>query len=135
MATHSSILAWRTPMDRGSWRATVNGVTQSWTRLKQLRTHACTIYKQASSKAHAVSYSIPYEHRLQSECLTSQARLSIPYTHHCCSHFVITYSELLGSDHNLIPCARNALPPPGRSAAWVGDRKDKKSQRFPIISY
>ena len=24
MATHSSILAWRTPMDRGSWRAVVH---------------------------------------------------------------------------------------------------------------
>ena len=30
-ATHSSILAWRIPMDRGAWRATVHGVT-SWTR-------------------------------------------------------------------------------------------------------
>ena len=27
MATHSSILAWRIPMDRGAWRATVRGVT------------------------------------------------------------------------------------------------------------
>ena len=26
MATHFSILAWRIPMDRGAWRATVNGV-------------------------------------------------------------------------------------------------------------
>ena len=26
MATHSSILAWRIPMDRGTWRATVRGV-------------------------------------------------------------------------------------------------------------
>ena len=26
MATHSSILAWRIPMDRGSWQATVHGV-------------------------------------------------------------------------------------------------------------
>ena len=25
MATHSSILAWRIPMDRGAWRATVMG--------------------------------------------------------------------------------------------------------------
>ena len=25
MATHSSILAWRIPMDRGAWRATVHG--------------------------------------------------------------------------------------------------------------
>ena len=28
------------PMDRGTWRATVHEVTQSWTRLKQLSTHA-----------------------------------------------------------------------------------------------
>ena len=27
--THSSILAWRIPMDRGAWRATVHGVTKS----------------------------------------------------------------------------------------------------------
>ena len=26
MATHSSILAWRIPMDRGAWKATVRGV-------------------------------------------------------------------------------------------------------------
>ena len=33
MATHSSILAWRIPMERGDWWATVNGVTKSHTRL------------------------------------------------------------------------------------------------------
>ena len=33
MATHSGILAWRTPMDRGVWRVTVHGVIKSWTRL------------------------------------------------------------------------------------------------------
>ena len=32
-ATHSSILAWKIPMDRGTWRATVHGVTKSWTGL------------------------------------------------------------------------------------------------------
>ena len=26
IATHSSILAWRIPVDRGAWRATVHGV-------------------------------------------------------------------------------------------------------------
>ena len=31
MATHSSILAWRIPMGRGAWRATVLRVTKSWT--------------------------------------------------------------------------------------------------------
>ena len=29
MATHFSILAWRIPMDRGAWWATVQGVTES----------------------------------------------------------------------------------------------------------
>ena len=31
MATHSSILAWRIPMDRGAWQVTVHGVTKNWT--------------------------------------------------------------------------------------------------------
>ena len=33
MATHSTILAWRIPMGRGAWRATVQGVAKSRTRL------------------------------------------------------------------------------------------------------
>ena len=33
MTTHSSILAWRIPMDRETWRDTVPGVTKSWTQL------------------------------------------------------------------------------------------------------
>ena len=33
MASHSSIPAWRVPMDRGAWWATVHGVTKSQTRL------------------------------------------------------------------------------------------------------
>ena len=37
MATHSSILAWRIPMDRGAWWATVHGVAESWTRWTALR--------------------------------------------------------------------------------------------------
>ena len=40
MATHSSILAWRIPMDRGAWGITVHGVAESQTRLKWLSTHA-----------------------------------------------------------------------------------------------
>ena len=33
MATHSSILAWRIPMDREAWRAIVHGVAKSLTQL------------------------------------------------------------------------------------------------------
>ena len=34
MATPSSILAWRIRMNRGAWRAAVQGVTKSRTQLK-----------------------------------------------------------------------------------------------------
>ena len=33
MATHSTICAWRIPMNRGAWQATVHGVTKSQTWL------------------------------------------------------------------------------------------------------
>ena len=33
MATHSSILAWRIPRDRGAWWATVHGVSKSQAQL------------------------------------------------------------------------------------------------------
>ena len=45
MATHSSILAWRIPMDRGAWQATVHGVTKQLATLSggaHTHTHAHT---------------------------------------------------------------------------------------------
>ena len=33
MATYPSILAWKTPWTEGTWRATVHGVANRWTRL------------------------------------------------------------------------------------------------------
>ena len=38
MATPTSVLA-SIPMDRGAWQVAAHGVTQSWTRLKQLGTY------------------------------------------------------------------------------------------------
>ena len=38
MATHSSILAWSIPMDRGAWRATIHRVSKSRTWPEQLNT-------------------------------------------------------------------------------------------------
>ena len=31
VATHSNILDWKNPMDRGTWRATVHEVAKIWT--------------------------------------------------------------------------------------------------------
>ena len=44
MATYSSILAWRNPMDRGALRAVVHRVTKSWTRMKQLNMHTFSLH-------------------------------------------------------------------------------------------
>ena len=39
MATHSSVLAWRVPMDRGAWQTTVQGVSKSPTQLSDFHFH------------------------------------------------------------------------------------------------
>ena len=44
MEAHSSILAWRIPMDRGAWWATVHGVTKSQTQLSSRHGMACFIF-------------------------------------------------------------------------------------------
>ena len=38
MATHSSILAWRIPMGRGAWWATVYGLAKESDTVEQLKT-------------------------------------------------------------------------------------------------
>ena len=44
MATHFSILAWRIPMDRGAWRATVHGVARDGPDLATKPTTTNTTY-------------------------------------------------------------------------------------------
>ena len=39
MATHSNILAWRVPMDRGAWQATVHAIAKSQTQLSNFQFH------------------------------------------------------------------------------------------------
>ena len=50
MATHSSILTWRIPMDRGAWWATVHGVTKSQTQLSNTAQHGVSIYTGNTSE-------------------------------------------------------------------------------------
>ena len=46
MATHSSFLAWRIPMDRGAWRAIAHRVIQSRTQLKRLSSSSSRGYTE-----------------------------------------------------------------------------------------
>ena len=55
MAVHSSILAWRTPMDRGDWLDTVHSVSKSQTPLKQLSTQARVSIELVMPSNHLIS--------------------------------------------------------------------------------
>ena len=44
--THSSILAWKIPMDKGAWQAIVHGVTKSWTWLSNQAQCCCNKISQ-----------------------------------------------------------------------------------------
>ena len=47
IAIHSSILAWRVPMDRRVWQVTLHGVSKSWTWLSD-SAHTCKKWAQVS---------------------------------------------------------------------------------------
>ena len=61
MATHSSILAWRIPLDRGAWQATVHGVTKSWTQLSDFTFtfHFDALEKEMATHSSVLSWRIP----------------------------------------------------------------------------
>ena len=65
MATHSSILAWRIPTNRGAWRATVQGVTKSWTQLTHSTQHIPHIFL-ISTPSFIFLYSTSYFQKLYS---------------------------------------------------------------------
>ena len=48
MATHSIILAWRIPMDRGAWQTIVHGVTESATTERLSTAHSKRFSRQVS---------------------------------------------------------------------------------------
>ena len=62
MATHSSILAWRIPVDIEAWQATVHKVAKSRTRLKQLSTHISKPRLQMRKPDREVKYSAQSQH-------------------------------------------------------------------------
>ena len=45
MGAHSNVAAWRSPMDRGAWRATVHRVAKSQMRLSDLTLSLTMIWR------------------------------------------------------------------------------------------
>ena len=56
MATHSSIPAWRIPMDGGAWWATVHGVANSQTRLNDFIHSLTQTLMESLQKSSSVSH-------------------------------------------------------------------------------
>ena len=54
MATHSSILAWRIPIDSGTWLATAHGVAQSQTQLSSF-TFTSLLHHQTHPRLSIIS--------------------------------------------------------------------------------
>ena len=78
-ANHSSIFAWRSPMDRGAWQATVHGVTKSWTWLSNEAQHSTLPQSRALhrlSKGHS-----KFLH--QALLVRIQANTPVLCAHHC----------------------------------------------------
>ena len=61
MATHSSILAWRIPVEGGAWWAIVHGVTKSQTRLSDFTFtfHFPALEKEMATHSSVLAWRIP----------------------------------------------------------------------------
>ena len=58
LATHSSILVWKTPMDRGAWWATVHGVAKSQTWLTNSAQHSACAHAHTHQKRKKKKYNL-----------------------------------------------------------------------------
>ena len=104
MATHSSVLAWRIPRDKGAWRATAHGFASSWTRLRQLSTDALVC---VPSQEKAAFRELIAQLELDPKCrgLPLSSFLILPFQR-------ITRLKLLVQVPDSLP-----LPPPTSAAA------------------
>ena len=104
MATQSSILAWRIPMDREAWQARVHRVAESRTLLKRLSTHAL-------GKPHMLAYSLliaPYPISQQVLLICSLELLldSLFSCHSHCHHWSVSPCDISFDHFTLLTVIR-----------------------------
>ena len=101
-ATHSSILAWRIPMDWGAWQATVHGVTERQTRLSTAQSsieHEVFIWElpyyyfffcqslpslSSGCYLHFAGFAVCWSSRVRSEMVTPSLSVFPSGREHCC---------------------------------------------------
>ena len=61
MATHSTILPWRIPINRGAWKAAVQGVAEGRTRLSDFTFtfHFHALEKEMATRSSVLAWRIP----------------------------------------------------------------------------
>ena len=61
MASHSSAVAWKNPMDRGAWKAAVHGVAEGRTRLSDFTFtfHFRALEKEMATHSRILAWRIP----------------------------------------------------------------------------
>ena len=75
MATHFSILAWKIPMDRGAWRATVQGVAELDMTERLSTAHSRPIFSHFELfKSQCLNI---FEHQLQLKCYSRCSRIDL----------------------------------------------------------
>ena len=61
MASHSSTLAWKIPLDGGAWKAAVHGVAEGWARLRDFTFtfHFPALGKEMTTHSSVLAWRIP----------------------------------------------------------------------------
>ena len=112
MATHSSILAWRNPLDRGAWRATVHIVWERVGHVLMTEQHEASVTPLLSTLSHA---SQPFWRSVLAES-TSEAQGG----HALAKGGSKQVADLGAWLHNRTCCARLPLQLPLQSEAKQG---------------
>ena len=81
MATHSSVLTWRIPMDRGAWWITVHGVAKSWTQLKRLSMHARCNSSVSSVTQLCPTFATPWTSARQASLSITNSQSLLTHAH------------------------------------------------------